>query len=368
MISSDADSDTSRRTQRRARGSFRGKRSGSSSSGSAPDRKRQCSGGGNIKRQRSGSASSEAEPFQGGTELDTLFAHGCASLLGKRPAQEDEAVVVQLRRGRLLTAFAAVLDGHGGSTCARKAAASLTTKFQTRCCTMDPSAFLAGSVKEIDEDLLSSGSIADICGTTLTCVLAQQHRRPAFRLEVCVGNLGDSRVLKVRLGRNAGLCEETGTDGGVTVDHKPSLHEEKRRIEACGSVVVTAPFNVPRINGELALSRGLGDRRWKMAKNEAGETPVSAVPDVFRTHCRRNEILVLISDGLVEAEVASGFGNREVAAEIAMCLAQDPGDLAGAAERVCKRAEEAGSNDNLTCLILKPRFAPAEVRRRRCTR
>lgn len=108
---------------------------------------------------------------------------------------------------------------------------------------------------------------ADTCGTTLTCVLAQQHRRPAFRLDVCVGNLGDSRVLKVRLGRNAGLCEERGTSGGVTVDHKPSLHEEKRRIEACGSVVVTAHFNVPRINGELALSRGLGDRRWEMAKN-----------------------------------------------------------------------------------------------------
>jgi serine/threonine protein phosphatase PrpC len=178
-----------------------------------------------------------------------------------------------------------------------------------------------------------------------------------------VCNLGDSRVLKVRLGHNPGLCEESGTGGGVTVDHKPSSYEEKRRIESCGAIVVTEPpYHTPRINRELALSRGLGDRRWKTTKNRDGETAVSAVPDVFRTQCRRNEFLVLISDGLVERERVAGFGNREVASEVARCLAEDPDDLAGAAEQVCKRAGEAGSKDNLTCVILKPRFTVAEGR------
>ena len=255
-------------------------RSGSSNDAPAAKRRRRSA------RDLAGSSSSEAEL------ATTLFTHGRASLRGKRPTQEDVAVVLQVRRGPLLATFAAVLDGHGGNTCSKRAAALLEEKFHTRCA-MDPAEFLTSSLREIDEDLLSDAAIYEGCGTTLTCVLAQKSRRPVRHLDVCVGNLGDSRVLKIRLGRNAGLCEESGTGGGVTVDHKPSSHEEKRRIESCGDVVVTLP-HISRINGELALSRGLGDRRWKKTKNREGETAVSAVPDVFRTRCRRNEFLVLI--------------------------------------------------------------------------
>lgn len=70
--------------------------------------------------------------------------------------------------------------------------------------------------------------------------------------EIIVGNSGDSRAV---LGKKSG-DKITGVE--MSVDHKPDLPEEKRRIERAGGFVEDN-----RVKGVLNLSRSLGDLEYK---------------------------------------------------------------------------------------------------------
>ncbi len=47
---------------------------------------------------------------------------------------------------------------------------------------------------------------------------------------------------------------------GLTTDHKPDNPRERARIERCGGKVELAEGGVARVNGNLAVSRGFGDK------------------------------------------------------------------------------------------------------------
>lgn len=66
-----------------------------------------------------------------------------------------------------------------------------------------------------------------------------------------VGNAGDSRCVLSR----------AGTAIGMSIDHKPDLEAEKQRIQKAGGEVIDG-----RVNGNLNLSRALGDMEYKDAK------------------------------------------------------------------------------------------------------
>jgi protein phosphatase 1G len=67
-----------------------------------------------------------------------------------------------------------------------------------------------------------------------------------------VGNAGDSRcVLAKKSGDKYNAIE-------LSVDHKPDLPEEKKRIEKAGGFV-----EENRVRGILNLSRSLGDLEYK---------------------------------------------------------------------------------------------------------
>ena len=53
----------------------------------------------------------------------------------------------------------------------------------------------------------------------------------------------------------------------ATKDHKPDDPEETKRIEGSGGFVSLPPQTyIPRVNGQLALSRAFGDFQLKMSK------------------------------------------------------------------------------------------------------
>ncbi len=107
---------------------------------------------------------------------------------------------------------------------------------------------------------------------------------------VVCANVGDSRCL-------AGSMTTAATTS-MTEDHKPSNPDEKVRIENAGGFVMG-----DRVNGELAMSRALGDFRYKRnAEQKITEYPVICIPDVS-THKRsgkKDEILVLACDGVFD--------------------------------------------------------------------
>jgi protein phosphatase 1G len=114
-----------------------------------------------------------------------------------------------------------------------------------------------------------------------------------------VANAGDSRAVLCRAGLAVALSE----------DHKPNNPTEKKRIEAAGGYVETTGPGQHRVNGNLNLSRALGDLEYKQDwKLGPEEQIISATPDVhIESRGNEDEFLVLCCDGVWDVK-----SNQEV--------------------------------------------------------
>lgn len=81
----------------------------------------------------------------------------------------------------------------------------------------------------------------DKSGSTAVCTLISPTH-------FYIANCGDSRAVLCRNGE-AAVC---------TMDHKPTVAAEKKRIQDAGGSVM-----IHRVNGSLAVSRALGDFEYK---------------------------------------------------------------------------------------------------------
>lgn len=117
-------------------------------------------------------------------------------------------------------------------------------------------------------------------GTTATTILITSDK-------IYCANAGDSRSV---LSKNGGA--ETI---GLSVDHKPTDEEEKKRIEAAGGKV-----KHDRVDGNLAVSRGLGDFIFKDEKRDPKTQKVSPFPDVSENSKDGVDFIVLACDGVWE--------------------------------------------------------------------
>jgi protein phosphatase 2C family protein 2/3 len=99
------------------------------------------------------------------------------------------------------------------------------------------------------------------------------------------GNAGDSRAFASVRGRVQNL----------SIDHKPTNEKERQRIEAAGGRV-----RQNRVEGNLALSRALGDFEFKENKEKSAEEQmITAYPDVdVRELTADHEFVVLACDGI----------------------------------------------------------------------
>lgn len=123
---------------------------------------------------------------------------------------------------------------------------------------------------------------------------------------VVCANVGDSRAV---VGLSPALFPDSQCKA-LTEDHKPQDPEERKRIERAGGHVM---FN--RVNGELAMSRALGDFRYK--NNPAlpeSEHLVISYPDVsiHQRSGNNDEIMVLACDGVWDV-----MSNEDVSTELA---------------------------------------------------
>lgn len=103
--------------------------------------------------------------------------------------------------------------------------------------------------------------------------------------KVIIANTGDARCIKSNAGEATPL----------TLDHKPILYEEARRIINAGGYV-----HNNRVNGELNVSRTIGDLKYKRNINlPHTEQMVVATPDIteFELH-EDDEFLILACDGI----------------------------------------------------------------------
>lgn len=271
------------------------------------------------------------------------FRVGFAEMNGWRSSMEDAHVIFM----RDSWGFFGVFDGHGGSQCSEFIASRMNEELE-KCGPPENEAAMKHLALRLDLEFLDKKQPS---GSTGTFAYVKPGAKEGAKYQLVVGNIGDSRVL---LGRADGtIVEGSGTDGALTTDHKPDHPSEKERIERTGGKVVNV-MGVARVNGDLSVSRSFGDAQYKETGGPAQEDhPVSAAPEVCELDCDSTDFLVLVCDGISEGE----FPNREVvklaAEELAQSAAEgghaDPGAAAAA---VCNKALEAGSKDNLSCLIV----------------
>lgn len=105
---------------------------------------------------------------------------------------------------------------------------------------------------------------------------------------VFCANAGDSRTI---------LITDNGTVLPLSIDHKPDNQIEKSRISAAGGFIIDG-----RVNGNLNLSRAIGDLEYKKNTSLKPEQQlISAMPDVkVRKLEGGDRYLVMGCDGIWE--------------------------------------------------------------------
>ena len=178
-------------------------------------------------------------------------------------------------------------------------------------------------------------SVPVTAGCTSVVALLLGHR-------LIVANAGDSRAVLCRAGAAVALSE----------DHKPSQEGELRRIEAVGGFVNSNG----RVNGNLNLSRSIGDLKYKQAKHAPPKDQmITAEPDVLTMDVdpTQDEFMILACDGIwdcfsndecvdfVRRRLSKGMLPAEIAKEACdTCLAEDP------------RKTQGIGGDNMTFLLV----------------
>jgi serine/threonine protein phosphatase PrpC len=217
---------------------------------------------------------------------------------------EDRTFVLPELPGMRDVAAFGVFDGHGGSEVAQLSVELLPrilgaalTKYS------EPQNALREAFLQLDQEIRRSkgGALHGFDGTGCTANVVVALRR-AGRLRLFCANCGDSRAVLSR----AGVAVE------LSQDHRPQDAGEKRRIEAAGGFVAQDETS-GRVDGTLAVSRALGDFRFKARPDLPPERQkVIAVPDVKEMPVGKcDEFVVVGTDG-----VFSVYGAEELVSTI----------------------------------------------------
>ncbi|CAK9164189.1 unnamed protein product [Ilex paraguariensis] len=244
---------------------------------------------------------------------------------GRREAMEDRYSAVVGLQGDSKQAFFGVFDGHGGALAAEFAAEKLDK-------------YILDEVGKRDENEIEE-AVKDGYLKTDTEFLKGELRGGSCCVTVLIrrGNLVVS---------NAGDCRAVMSRGGIaealTSDHRPSRNDEKDRIETLGGYVDCCSNGVWRIQGSLAVSRGIGDRHLKQWITAEPETKILRIKS-------DHEFLILASDGLWDKVT-----NQE-AVDItrAMCLGIDKPEPLSACKKLVDLSVSRGSADDISVMLIQ---------------
>lgn len=203
-------------------------------------------------------------------------------------------------------------------------------------------------VKEITESIKIKGQAepasfenyeeegVDMKGCTANVVFIKDGK-------IYIANAGDSRAIAIM---SNGVVEE------LSVDHKPENTTESDRIAKAGGTI----FN-GRVEGNLNLSRGLGDLHYKANKSlKPEEQMICAYPDVKIKEIDKHILYLLMGcDGVYEI-----WNSQEIGAFILKETADPKLKLTDVVEKLLDSIispdymKTAGAGcDNMTCILIK---------------
>eukprot|EP01071_Lankesteria_metandrocarpae_P006326 Lankesteria_metandrocarpae@DN4318_c0_g1_i1.p1 len=210
----------------------------------------------------------------------------------------------------------------------------------------DPSATLRRAFRKVHHLLEASAQQADayfdctLSGTTGTVVVHKDEK-------LYVAHVGDSRAVLAK--RCATAKKHTAVE--LTRDHKPTIEEEKTRIETYGGEVRRLEGDIPyrvfvknRMYPGLAMSRAIGD-------SVGSAVGVISDPDLLVVDLTgEDDFIVIATDGVWE------FVSSQEAVDF--CAKKSKKDVQDAAEHLAYESwrrwveEEENVVDDVTCLVI----------------
>lgn len=180
------------------------------------------------------------------------------------------------------------------------------------------------------DDGSSNPHLNDESGTTAVVVVLTP------RWIICA-NAGDSRAVYSKNG---------GRAVPLSYDHKPDDEEEERRIKEAGGYV-----SCGRVDGDLAVSRGFGDYRFKLSTHlPQVDQRVSPYPDIIVQNRNKDsdEFLVLACDGIWDVN-----SNKDCVDIIHEIIGEGENDFGMICEELIDISLIKGSKDNMTSVIVQ---------------
>jgi len=220
--------------------------------------------------------------------------------------------------------FFGVYDGHAG----RDAATFISNNFpklldEKLTSSIEPLVALKTTFQDVNVKLKehigkSKSSAIKHCGSTaLSCLLKDGN--------IFIANLGDTRAVLCRRKEAIRLSH----------DHKPGDEEEEDRIENLGGYVVVHSGGTMRINGQLAVSRAIGDFSIQpFVSDDSYVSQTKLTPD--------DNFIIAACDGVWDV-----LSDQEC-----VNLALQESDPYKAALRIRDFAYFRGSDDNISVLVL----------------
>jgi serine/threonine protein phosphatase PrpC len=260
---------------------------------------------------------------------------------GRRPSMEDTSIqYVDEKTGWRVYG---VFDGHGGIDVAKQLAdpvhgfAPFLVSYLAGCTTEDD---ITGNISRAHVDY-DAKHFTKTYGTGSTSVLAII---PPQGATLYLAYVGDSRA----------VIYNSPSTFVSTIDHKPNITCETKRIENAGGFVSTG--YVSRVNGSLAVSRAFGDSSYKYVNKpdiNADETKdadryafnnvngvVTAKPSIVQCLLSKHATIILACDGLWDVMNQVDVGQY---------ISQN-----GVAKVLTKHAiEELCSSDNVSVMCLR---------------
>lgn len=271
--------------------------------------------------------------------LPGKFEVGIGSMQGWRSSMEDTHIADVKTIGNADCGIFSVFDGHAGVQCAKRCKVILPALMRKHLNEANNTVDFLTAYHELDASLRPH--IEDGSGCTACTVLVTPT-------SVTCANVGDSRAV---------LCRGSGAID-LSQDHKPDDESEKVRIEAAGGHVENN-----RVNGQLAMSRAIGDYSYKQQENRGvDEQLVIPLADVVtKERTAEDRFVVVACDGIFDV-----LSNQELVDLINEEMKKDPQQpLTKICETICnvclapaspggggQPARPAGT-DNMTIVLVK---------------
>jgi protein phosphatase 2C family protein 2/3 len=285
---------------------------------------------------------------------------GISSMQGCRREMEDGHIHEIIDQDHL---FLGVFDGHGGIGCVQYVCGIVNE--QTGKPFFEETKGLIQILKETDEfeqyiregkqdiNLLEkaiTNTFIQIDKQMKEYLVKPENHFKAYTFGGCTGcvvvvtpdyimcaNAGDSRATMSNIGSQ---------QIELSKDHKPENEVESKRIQSAGGYVQHG-----RVDGNLAVSRGLGDFEFKdNSTKEASEQKVSCVPEfiIKERKSLEEEMIIIACDGLWDV-----FSNDEAINEVRQIWHEGETDIKLVAEEMLDKSLDKGSTDNISAIVIK---------------